>query len=354
MTGEDDRRSAALDATLRQLGAEIVPVEDSEHALRRRARIVPELSAHADRVFRTAPQRSLAHKLALAAVVVSASLGIIGFRLLRGGREVASGAPNPTIRVSEGPVRIFHGGATTSGDEHAPAALSARDRIETGAGHAEVSLATGALVEVEAQSDVELGEVVRNAGALAERIDLGEGRIHVRVPKLPPGGRLTIGTPQAIVTVHGTAFIVDVRKASAAGSATTTVSVSEGRVSVESGGREIFLGPGSQWTSSGSAAELDSTQAAAPSGTAAANPAASVAPSHGAARARATAAPGSSLAAENELFRSAMAARRAGDPKTAVELLDRLLSTYPTTPLGEEARAERDRARAELGGKATP
>jgi hypothetical protein len=46
---------------------------------------------------------------------------------------------------------------------------------------------------------------------------------------------------------------------------------------------------------------------------------------------------------------AAVAARRRGDEKTALALLDELLSKHPTTPLAPEARVERFRALKRLG-----
>ena len=58
----------------------------------------------------------------------------------------------------------------------------------------------------------------------------------------------------------------------------------------------------------------------------------------------------SSLAAENQLLQTAMAARQQGDPRRAAELAGELVRHYPASPLVEEARVERMRALAGAGG----
>lgn len=50
------------------------------------------------------------------------------------------------------------------------------------------------------------------------------------------------------------------------------------------------------------------------------------------------------LKAENELLEAAMEARRRGQPRRAIERLDRLLGRYPDTPLAKIARVERQEA----------
>jgi hypothetical protein len=56
----------------------------------------------------------------------------------------------------------------------------------------------------------------------------------------------------------------------------------------------------------------------------------------------------STLAAENALLQSAMIAARSGDAARAVDLLDHLLTRYPSSPLAQSARAQRVRVAARL------
>jgi hypothetical protein len=166
-----------------------------------------------------------------------------------------------------------------------------------------------------------------------ERVSLSTGKILVRVPKLGPG-RLVVGTPHAEITVHGTVFEVTVQATSASDPAYTTVSVTEGRVSVASNGREIFLTPGASWSSARTAEATPPTGVAIEAGAAAARR-----DGDGDGRIKR-----STLRAENELYKAALAARRAGDAKRTIELVDELLRRYPGSPLESAARDERARA----------
>jgi hypothetical protein len=204
-----------------------------------------------------------------------------------------------------------------------------------------VKLRTGAAVELGPRTELQLGEAEPRGAGVDERVNLSAGRILVRVPKLGPG-RLVVGTPHAEITVHGTVFEVTVQAASTGEPPITTVSVTEGRVSVASGGREIFLAPGASWSSARSpeatppnSGALDDAAEARRDG------------DDGAGRIKQ-----STLRAENELFKAALAARRAGNAKRAIELVDELLRRYPGTPLENAARAER--ARAEDSGRGKP
>jgi hypothetical protein len=196
-----------------------------------------------------------------------------------------------------------------------------------------VHLSSGALFDLDARTTLELGPSGAEASEGEEHVALSIGKIGVRVPKLPAGKTLTVGTPNATVTVHGTVFEVVVRRTDD-GVSTTAVSVTEGRVSVRSDGREVYLGPGASWSS------LAAPVAAAPSAVEAAEDVKKSPPRPGT--------PPSSLAEENNLFRSAMAARLAGRPAVAVQILDRLLASHPDTPLAEAVRAERVRALADI------
>jgi hypothetical protein len=49
----------------------------------------------------------------------------------------------------------------------------------------------------------------------------------------------------------------------------------------------------------------------------------------------------SSLTAQNELFADAIAAKRAGNASEAIASFDRLLTSYPASPLAESASVER-------------
>ncbi len=336
----DDERDTALERTLRRMGTAVVPVEAPGVAGERRERLVRELTAFADGVFearaRTRPRRV---RVVLAACVFAAAACIAGLAALR-----LRAAPPATARMlsHDGTVEVGADGAPGAVLPAVPFSLRDRDRVETREGHAEVRLVSGASVDVEPMTRLELERAARTDGHLDEQVALPSGRIKVRVPKLAPGSRLVVNTPNAVVTVHGTAFVVEVTPERDGTAAETHVAVTEGRVSVASGGREVFLDPGANW-SSAAASPVPTPAAAAPEP---APPGA--APGADSGTPHATAARRSTLADQNELFRAALDARRRGDPRRAVDLVDRLLAKYPGSPLAAEARAERDRARADL------
>jgi hypothetical protein len=228
----------------------------------------------------------------------------------------------------------------------APRSLAGADLLETLDGTAEVSLVTGAVVDVSGQSRVALGAVERGSGTLSERLTLSSGKVNVHVPKLSPGSKLMVGTFDATVTVHGTAFTVEVARAPD-GSRATIVVVTEGRVSVDSGGRQLLLGPGAHWSSAPRAAEP--TAPLAGTASADATPGEPGPPPSAASSGRR-----STLAVENELFRAAMKAERNGDPERAVTLTERLLRDHPGTPLSGEARVLRAEALSRLGRQPSP
>jgi hypothetical protein len=333
------------DRALRQLAKSIVPVEDAARTALRRDRLVPYLGAFAGDVFAARRRRqSIRLFAALAAVVAVTVLGVVGF--VRVPRVEQAAASSASVRTKEGAVRVSRPGLPPDALERVPFALGARDRVETREGRAEVSLVSGAIVDLEPMSTLGLGSGNLDNGVVDEELDLASGRISVRVPKLGAKGRLSVDTPNARVTVHGTVFVVEVLPAGPQGPAVTRVSVTEGRVSVASGGREIFLGPGANWSSAPRNEQVEALPS--PEATPQPSVAERTRPGSPSLGDRRAAVPSSTLAEENELFRSALAARRRGDPGRAIELLDHLLSGYKTSPLVAEARAERARAVLDL------
>jgi hypothetical protein len=285
--------------------------------------------------------RRLATAFVAAALVLGAAAAFVVSRNERSALMLAGPA---------GGVRILHDGVSTDGEPGVPRRLAATDVLETLNGTAEVRLVSGAVVELAAQSKIDLAAEERHADAVTEKVRLSLGRVGIRVPKLRPGSTLMVATPDATVTVHGTAFTVEVTKTKA-GSFSTDVTVYEGRVAVDSGGRQLLLGPGSHWPSA-----VTTTPAAASSGAADTLPGSDSAgaPSSSSSSAAARTAKRSTLRAENALFRAAMSARREGQPKKTIALIDQLLRSYPDTPLEGEARALEAEARQKLEVPATP
>jgi hypothetical protein len=133
-----------------------------------------------------------------------------------------------------------------------------------------------------------------------------------------------VRTSDAEVEVRGTTFRIGfaIPDPNCGHGTTTRVNVDEGVVTVRASGHE--------WTVSAPDSWPECTPAAPPSGTPSAL---AVSPP----KPRRT----SDLAAQNDLFDQAMAAKRRGDRAVAIGLFDRLLTTYPASPLAEQAFSER-------------
>ncbi|WP_437690300.1 FecR domain-containing protein [Sorangium sp. So ce176] len=292
---------------------------------------------------------------ALAAALTAAAAGVaVVFR--------ARPLPDAAAQVTalQGAVEIAAGDATRSPPSLALVPLTSGEELRTGEGAmARASLATGATVEVGPSTRVRFTP----SGAGRDRFDdvvaLDRGRISVDVPPLPAGVTLSVRTADAVVTVHGTRFSVERRPGAADEAAETRVSVVEGRVAVRRGEVERFLSPGEAWSSrDDEPARRQDPPAEEQRGDAQAPPreqdgAAREGDEGGAGEPRgARGGPArASLAAENELLQGAMEARRQGQPRRAIERLDRLLGRYPDSPLAEIARVERLRAIGMLGDK---
>ena len=207
------------------------------------------------------------------------------------------------------------------------------------------------------------------------RFSLLSGHFQAHVAKLGQGERFVVSTPDSEVEVRGTVFTVAVEGPSSTcrdKASRSTVSVSEGAVWVRSGDKQVVLRPGESWST-----PCQGSQGAALPATARAEPMPSVAPSpiaepvrartHRSATSKVARVTGqvldqeelspapalapslaspssvSRLAQQNDLFSAAMAAERAGQHELALRKLDELTARYPSGPLGESARAERQR-----------
>jgi ferric-dicitrate binding protein FerR (iron transport regulator) len=169
-------------------------------------------------------------------------------------------------------------------------------------------------------------------GAL-DQLRLEAGSLDLHVTKRGPAERFVVKTADSEVEVRGTQFRVWLAASDAAcGAGTPTrVAVSEGVVVVRHGGSEARVGAGETWPSGcpEASAAVAAPSAAASSATNSSTPAA--------------AASTSVLAAQNDLFAQAIAAKRRGDAASALAILDRLLARYPGGPLAETAAVERMR-----------
>jgi ferric-dicitrate binding protein FerR (iron transport regulator) len=184
------------------------------------------------------------------------------------------------------------------------------------------------------------------------QVELHQGSLTCTVPHLKEGQRFSVVTPDARVVVHGTVFSVQVDSKQTSGSE-TCVRVTDGVVIVQHAGSETALNAGDSW---GCAEAV--TGAAPPQPTDVA-PVAAPQPSDGAVvDSSRTSAHGSphgldrgTLGDENRLFQAALAAERLGQKDKAAFDLNRLLTKYPASPLGSEARRALSRIAGSTSGK---
>ncbi len=304
-----------------------------------------------ERALRARGRRRVVPWVATGVAAAAAVLFVAGWRGLPPGQTVATSGQVPgEARSAPGLAVADVDGAGVSID--APGGVRAAapgDRIAAGtsvrvagAGHLLLALDTGTRLRVGASSATRVTEL----GA-TQRFDLDSGTLEAEVAKLPIGGRFLIATADTEVEVRGTRFEVAVvpEPSSCAPFARTQVVVHEGVVAVRFGGGEVRLPAGSVWPT-------------CPAAAAAPPPARRARPAHApAAPAAAVAAPPrsdpSTLAAQNDLFAAALAARRRGENAEAIRWLDQLIARYPDGPLIESARAERRRL-VEAGGDKEP
>jgi hypothetical protein len=208
---------------------------------------------------------------------------------------------------------------------------------------------------------------VVEAGA-TRRFALHEGAVRAHVRKLLAGQRFIIDTADAEIEVHGTEFRVVSGGVEAApapcpgqdatAAIATRVSVSEGVVAVTWAGHQQRLLPGDEWPARcAAAAAPPETEADRPSSSpprnASNHPVAATAMPRRAAGAgpragHVTPAPerqlgASALEAENNLFLSAVRARKSGRNAEALELFSRFIHEHPGAPLFESALAQKMR-----------
>jgi ferric-dicitrate binding protein FerR (iron transport regulator) len=232
-------------------------------------------------------------------------------------------------------------------------------------GSTTLGFANGTRVTLSAAGRLHVDEL-----AATRRFSLHSGHLQAHVAKLGNGERFLVDTPDAEVEVRGTVFGVSVATAGDchALAARSTVSVSEGAVWVRSGANQVLLKPGQSWTSpcpDVSVAPADTqptSESAATGGTRVASPSVRPMARHASGRPRAVnqapvtlpppvappAAEGpvrreSHLAEQNNLFSSAIVSEHKGDHATALRTLDELIQRFPSGPLLESARAERQR-----------
>ncbi len=323
-----------VDRALENLGRVAVPVEESMRASRRRDRVVGVLGSVLGRVRarRTFVRRAWITFVSVMSVSVAALAVLTYVKLSQPSAVQATVTPESwQTRSVVGDVVLRSRGAdrlVTAGD-----VLQTGDALETrsggsvtlGVSSGDVKLVTAGRIEVVSTTAAE------------RRLRVALGSVEVDLPrKLPHGQALIMETPDAQVRVVGTAFRVDVNL-DETGKPATEVNVRRGTVWVsQHGERRATLGAGSKWRSAPEAS-TERVSAAEPKSE----------PRTDAFASRATprpAEPQGTLAEENRLYESALAARNAGDDRRAADAFGQLLARYPRSVLREQSLAERFRA----------
>lgn len=326
-----------------------VPVPPADTSLHPREETIARMRQVQERAL--AARRKADSRRRALALLVAASIPLLAGSAWwwhAGSSQTPSSATAPVLAhvaaVSSG-ATLVHSAAPV--DISGTSELRPGDVVMTGPdAPATVALPSGAAIALHRSSQLLVDWAAAPAQPTRERVSLRYGTIDVAVPKLGDGS-FSVTTPDSEVVVHGTRFTVSVYQTSP-GRWATDVSVEDGRVTARKGDGPVTLLPGQSWSS---AAIVESQPLPSASGVVSAAPVVAVAPG-------ATTEPGrhvpppNTLAAENALFEQAIAAARAGDDATAIALLDKLLTTYPNSPLAGMARRERARLHREGEGKA--
>lgn len=318
---------------------------DPERLAARRARVVGSLKreVHALAAQRSERPRRRAGFAALA-LAAAASL-LVGTRFVAQ-RHVAQTTATLTFVGSVGNT-VTLGGSR-------PRSLQSGESLTRDPGEIETAELGSAELVGSAGLGLRLGSATRVsiAGLLGSapknQAELRQGLLTCTVPHLSEGQRFSVATPDARVVVHGTVFSVRVDSKQASGSQ-TCVAVTDGVVIVQHAGSETALNAGDSWgcspnadsdpkpndtTQQDSAQDSDSSAAIRGASHGALRP-----PDHG------------TLGEENRLFQAALAAERLGQKDKAELDLNRLLSKYPSSPLGPEARRALSRIAGNSAGK---
>lgn len=315
LVAEEDARSGAVVSTAAVLAGDVAAVERALLARGRRAVLV-----------------RVGVAVAAVATIAMGALGLASLRSTPGIAALVEGAADAEASVVRASDRLRVVGVTP---------LEPGDRVESTKSAITVSLSTGSRLELGRQSELELVALER-----LQRFSLKRGQLALRVAKLEGRDRFIVAAGDVEVEVRGTAFTVGVDGAEVCPAGPRAyVSVSEGHVTVRRRDKVIDVRAGESW---------ESAPPCVPPPLPAAEPAAVVpeaSPSSPPEHKRATrrlvahahvpAAEDSDLAAQNELFRRAVAAEKRGDDEGAAAAFDELVARFPQGSLAPSARAAR-------------
>lgn len=283
---------------------------------------------------------------AISGVALAAAAAVAWFSL-HSSHPPAPSSRSAWARVVRGQAQLVHAGQPTAMEA---ATVDAGDHVVTGSdGRATLTLSTGTHVAVAEASDV---EVVSQGQTQVFALRAGE--ITLDVAKLIDGERFLVRTDDAEIEVRGTSFTVAVVPPDAAcgDGSKTRLDVAEGVVVIRALGREEKIAAGDHWPR-GCVKAIDppapavTTIAPAPTTTIAPPTVSAPRPAVSSSSTSAIV-PGSILAAQNDLFAVATAARKRGDVAGAIAGYERYLAKYPGSGLAESATVERMRLLAKV------
>lgn len=349
--------SLAPDEVVREWRDAALPEDDGEGAAQRQAIVDLMQRRLESTVAEVSTTRQRLRRWVVAGAVLASAAGLAVWHGVAGRMPTGGVA---TMNAVEGSVSVQHAGTQPGSAVTHDTTLVAGDKLVTAPdGRTSLQLGSGVSMTLGAASRLRLPDAQAAAGS--EQVRLDQGIVEVRVPHLVAGHSFSVRTPDAEVTVHGTAFTVEVgefvssdlplRSAEGESTLTTRVRVSEGVVAVASAGREVLVSRGMQWMSPRAEPSAPADPNPAPSALA---PNAPVAPSVTSAGTPALAPklPTSKLAEQTALLQTASEAARHGNQRGAINALSELLHRYPDSSLAPEARIQLFRALAASGDTA--
>lgn len=333
LTGDpsDADASEGLDASLRAMAGMQIGEEMSRSLREHGIRTVQES-------MRQEKRRRTLRRFSIGAVAVAAGMMLwFGAHKQNASVETSSGFAQVTSTNGEVEVAMLESGVRSK--ERAWASIVSSRKFERG-----FALRTAASSVAEISFDEAVRVLVRERTELlwqqtaGRRVELIRGRAAFTVRPVAEGEEgFVVVTPYSTVAVLGTAFSVTVLEEDAA----ACVQVTDGTVEVTSPTGTALVQAGEDFGCSGQKRRSEHQKALekVADDSPEKPPAKKAEPIEQQAMTVAPRAP--DLTQQNELFRKALLAERAGDVAEALRLLDRFLLEYPSSPLAPQVRAQR-------------